>query len=597
MTLIDIPTTRPAPAPTASSSHTLIDTPAKPDKSVPGSLKGFQDGVEVVKSTESDSHDPLSYAPVSSSPQLTSQQEPPQVPIAYVTGAKLWLILVLFCMSVYIDVTCRSGVMIFITAISQDLDVPYVESTWIIVAFAIPFATLLPFFGRIADLFSPKTSFVTGAALLGLACLIASVLTDKYSYWALRGLSGVFASATVPAAYRLILGVFPPHKQGTAIGVFALFGSVANASGLVLAGLFAFITTEGQMSAWRWFFRFVGILSVPISITAYLAIPKLHGAKSQATLREKWQQFDLIGCAILLGSTLMFMIGLTMGGINGWRSASFLVPFLLSWPLGISFFFWEKRLPDGCALVPPSTWKLPNLPLLLVVAVGILPMWPGQALPLSERWEQVESAAIVGLRLMPQGIFSALPMFVLPRIPQHVKASRYFLPVCFTVSAATVIVPIFSHGLWQGGAYWRWYFPSFAIGSFFCGCAFSGINVLYMMAIPPEMAGVASALLQVAIQMGGTLTFTLQGALLTVYPGEVNNFKNVQLSWWVCAGWYVLDTLIVLIGYREIKRAVNDEESGRSTLVIDSSEKEEKGREMDGSEEKHEDEWGRSAST
>ena len=109
---------------------------------------------------------------------------------------------------------------------------------------------------------------------------------------------------------------------------------------------------------------------------SFYYIPKVKGTQAGLTLREKWRRFDLPGCGLLLGAILLFMIGLTMGGRFGWTSPAFLVPFILSAPIGAFFPWWEKRLPSTHVLVPPSTWKIPNVALLLVVAFGILPMWP-----------------------------------------------------------------------------------------------------------------------------------------------------------------------------------------------------------------------------
>jgi len=42
-----------------------------------------------------------------------------------------------------------------------------------------------------------------------------------------------------------------------ALALFGLSGALANATGLLIGGVFGLISSEGQMSGWRWFFRWV----------------------------------------------------------------------------------------------------------------------------------------------------------------------------------------------------------------------------------------------------------------------------------------------------------------------------------------------------
>ena len=82
---------------------------------------------------------------------------------------------------------------------------------------------------------------------------------------------------------------------------------------------------------------------------------------------------------------------------------------------------------------------------------------------------------------------------------------------------------IYSHGVIDNGGYWKYYFPSFIVASFFGASAFSGIrsvrpsrhggwgefadsaffliSVSVMSSVPSDMSGVAGALLQVFLQV------------------------------------------------------------------------------------------------
>jgi len=115
-------------------------------------------------------------------------------------------------------------------------------------------------------------------------------------------------------------------------------------------------------------------------------------------------------------SIILLILGLTLGASYGFKTAKFLVPFLLSWPIFVFFFVWEARLPEGYALIPPAFWKIPNMPLLIVFALGIYPWWAVNQLPLVERFLAVfgEKPIIAAVRMLPQGIAALLTAMVIP---------------------------------------------------------------------------------------------------------------------------------------------------------------------------------------
>jgi hypothetical protein len=76
-------------------------------------------------------------------------------------------------------------------------------------------------------------------------------------------------------------------------------------------------------------------------------------------------------CFAMLFSIILLVLGLTLGASYGFKTAKFLVRYLLSWPISVLFFIWEAQLPESHALVPPSMWRIPNLTLLIVFALGI----------------------------------------------------------------------------------------------------------------------------------------------------------------------------------------------------------------------------------
>lgn len=132
---------------------------------------------------------------------------------------------------------------------------------------------------------------------------------------------------------------------------------------------------------------------------------------SQARSRiETVQRTDYVGAFLMFSGIVLIILGLTLGATNGFRTASFLAPFLLSWVMFVAFFIWEWRIPTAQASLPPSFWFLPNMPLLMSLALIGYANWSVAIIGLFESWELVhhQSAIITAVRYLPPGIVNFL---------------------------------------------------------------------------------------------------------------------------------------------------------------------------------------------
>lgn len=133
------------------------------------------------------------------------------------------------------DVAGTSAAFIMTAPIANDLGLNVVNSNWVVYSYSIPFASLLLFAGRIADLYvskgypvmahnagflldpmpveadskSPSLVFSVGFLGNGVLSLAISFMNNKYAFFVLRALSAVFAVFTMPSSVNMI-GEHPP---------------------------------------------------------------------------------------------------------------------------------------------------------------------------------------------------------------------------------------------------------------------------------------------------------------------------------------------------------------------------------------------------
>lgn len=472
--------------------------------------------------------------------------------------SRKWGLLAIFSLAMFIDIWMYSAFFIFTDVISEDLGIPFSQQAWVITSYAVTFAAFLLFWGRVSDLYSAKPVFTYGFTALGVLSLIISFLPDMYSFFVLRAIAGIAGSALIPSSYRLITEVFETEELGKAFTLFGISGALANVTGVIIAGIIDLIPLHGQGASWRWFFRILAVIIIPFAAISMYGIPKTRGAEAESAT-SKWKRLDLPGSILMLGATILLVLGLTLGAAKGFKTADFLVPFLLSLVvLAPGFFIWEARIPEEMALLPPSFWRIPNVALLIIFATQIYGWFGVNFLAHVEVYTKIfdESGILAAVRVLPQGVAAFLITLLLTFYPKLVSRPRWTVIVGM-LGAIVGYVLFLQNKYYIGNSYWKFVFTGSVIGSTGMAAVFSSTNVALMTSVDPKTAGVAGAMLQVAFQIGSSVAFGVQAGLFTVNEGGLSNYENVHASFYFQLGWMILSLIGFVIFYRQPKNTGN----------------------------------------
>ncbi|EED15922.1 allantoate permease, putative [Talaromyces stipitatus ATCC 10500] len=91
--------------------------------------------------------------------------------------------------------------------------------------------------------------------------------------YGLRFFIGFFAAIAFPGFASLLAAWYTPAELGKRMAIYEVSQNVAGMfSGYIQAGLYAHMN-ERRMASWRWLFIFDGIISLPIAIWGFWAIP------------------------------------------------------------------------------------------------------------------------------------------------------------------------------------------------------------------------------------------------------------------------------------------------------------------------------------
>jgi hypothetical protein len=92
-------------------------------------------------------------------PESTSPSTTKPTLAQTLTQTRKWSLLAMFSLAFFIDIWSYSAFFVFTGPISEDLDVPFAQSSWVITSYAVTFSSFLLLWGRVSDLYSAKPVF------------------------------------------------------------------------------------------------------------------------------------------------------------------------------------------------------------------------------------------------------------------------------------------------------------------------------------------------------------------------------------------------------------------------------------------------------
>src|SRR5437879_7586726 len=130
------------------------------------------------------------------------------------------------------------------------------ELEWVVVGYALSFATFMLTGGKLADLYGRRLLFVVGLVIFTGSSLACGLAPNVGFLIGARVVQGVGAAIMNPATLGIITATFPPRQRGMAIGIWAGVSGMALAIGPLLGGLLT------EKISWGWIF----FVNVPVGV-------------------------------------------------------------------------------------------------------------------------------------------------------------------------------------------------------------------------------------------------------------------------------------------------------------------------------------------
>ena len=416
-------------------------------------------------------------------PGAARRQVHPVVALMVIAGAQLMVVL---------DVTI---VNVALPHIRSGLGFSRTGLAWVIDAYTLAFGGLLLLGGRAGDILGRRRMFMIGVALFAGASLAGGFATSSAWLIAARAAQGVGAAIASPTALSLVTTAFPEGpERNRAFGIYAAVAGAGGGIGLILGGVLT------DLISWRW----VLFVNVPIGALLVLAAPYVLPESERNPGR-----FDFPGAITATAGVGSLVYGFIHAASSGWGDPQTLVAFAVAAVLLPAFLAIEMR--SRQPLMPLHLFTDRNRSgSYAVMLMGGAAMF-GVLFFLTQYLQNIlgYSPLRTGLAFLPLNLIIITSAQVAARMVPRIGPRPLILSGTVMMTAGLVWLSQIS----VGSGYTGLVLPAMAVMGLGLGQIFVPVTLLAVSGVERRDAGVASAMLNVSQQVGGTLGLS---ALVTV---------------------------------------------------------------------------------
>lgn len=411
-----------------------------------------------------------------------------------------WVVLAILSSALLLITIDMTVLYTALPRLTHDLSASASEKLWIVNAYPLVMAGLLPGLGTLGDRFGHKRLFVGGLVVFGAASLVAAYAPGPSVLVGARVVLAVGAAMMMPATLSIIRLTFEDERERAfAIGIWAAIASGGAALGPVLGGVLLEYFWWGS----------VFLINVPVVLVALLlAVLLIPGHRGHAA-----RPWDVVGSAqILVGLiALAFAIKEVARRDASWLAA------VLAALAGIAALtlFTRRQSRMAHKLIDFSLFRDRRFSSGVTTAIVAALALVGIELVLSQRLQLV-----LGMSPLQAGLF------ILP-IPLSALVAGPFAGLLMPRLGATNILwwamLVVGSGLVLLVATYDAspvsQVPGFILLGGGLGAAMTAASGIIMSSAPSDRAGMAASIEEVSYELGGAIGIAVLGSVLTAVFG------------------------------------------------------------------------------
>ncbi|MGP7998313.1 MAG: MFS transporter [Streptosporangiaceae bacterium] len=250
-------------------------------------------------------------------------------------------------------VACTAQVMMVLDVMIVSVALPSLQHElhlspagleWVVSAYALALAALIPTGGTLGDHFGRKRLFMSGVSLFTLASVGCALSVSGGMLIGFRLIQGIGGAVMSSLTLSLIAEAYPPGARTGPIGLWAAVSGLAVAGGSVAGGL---LLSVFPWSSIFWVNVPIGIMTVVISQVAVV--------ESREPVPRP---LDTRGVALSACGLLLLTFGFVQSSDVGWHSPVVAACVAIGTAVLVIFFAWEHRTVSP--MVPPALLRTPS---------------------------------------------------------------------------------------------------------------------------------------------------------------------------------------------------------------------------------------------
>jgi DHA2 family multidrug resistance protein len=371
---------------------------------------------------------------------------------------------------------------------------------WVITAYMLAMAVMLPTSGWLADRYGFKKMYFFGLLLFTFGSMLCGMSSNEDMLILSRIIQGLGAGTIQPLGMAIITREFPPHQRGIALGFWAIAAAASVSFGPLIGGFLI------DSFSWPLIFD----VNVPFGIIAMIFTIIIQSEYKNARIRK----FDIAGFISVTLFLPLTLFALSEGNAAtnsaGWHAPHILACAAIALIAFAVFLTTELTVKDpllDLRLLLNHNFGISNI-ILIIFSIGMF----GSTflMPVFLQNSLGYTALQAGSVFLPVGIVQGIIAPVSGRISDKINPK---LPIF-----AGVILLAFSFYL-NSKLSFLTELHSIMISLYMRGVAmglmFTALSTISLLEIPREKMAQASAITNSIRQLGGSLGVALLATLLT----------------------------------------------------------------------------------
>ena len=408
-----------------------------------------------------------------------------------------WLVLAIVSTALFVMCIDMTVLYTALPKLTYDLRATATDKLWILNAYALMVAGLLPGMGTLCDRLGHKKMFIWGMGIFGFASLLAAFSPTPWLLVLTRGMLGVGAAIMLPATLSIIRIIFTDTKERDfAMGIWGAVAAGGAAMGPVVGGFLLEYFWWGS----------VFLINVPIILIAILGT-SLILPKNKPNPGQNW---SLSGSIIVTVGLVSTTYGLKE--LSHPESGPVLPLLVLVGGVAILTYFVKSQKREASPLVDFSFFKNDLFANGVKVALMANMVLIGAELAITQHFQLVLNFTPLeaGLAILPIPLASLvggpLAGLVLPRLGLH----KLVLGTLSLIAMGLIVLT-----LTQNASGWLNTLGMVILG-FGAGASMTAASCSIMSQAPASRAGMAASLEGLSFEIGAVMGVTIFGSILTV---------------------------------------------------------------------------------